>query len=189
MTAAPDKARSQLYLLGVLVLVLAVLAYVRFGPSGTMTPAVTQAGTTTPPSNQATGTGGRGGLPVSDVRLEALKREQTGIADAERNPFRFKPKPAPPPPPVQRTPPPTYVPPPIATGPPPPPPIQLKFIGYYGAAPQRYAVLSDARGTPFYGREGDVIDGRYRILRVAADSVDIAYADGRGRQTIRLITQ
>jgi hypothetical protein len=190
MTAATGKPRrQQLYLLGTLSVVLAVLAYVQFGGRGATTPAAPQAGNTTTPSNQATGTGGRGGLPVSDVRLDALKREQAEIADAERNPFRFKPKPAPPPP-VQSTPPPqTYVPPPIATGPPPPPPIQLKFIGYYGTAPQRYAVLSDARGTPFYGREGDVIDGRYRILRVATDSVDVAYADGRGRQTLRLLSQ
>ena len=30
---------------------------------------------------------------------------------------------------------------------------------------------------------------RYRVLRVGADSLDLAYADGRGRQTIRLSGQ
>jgi hypothetical protein len=39
------------------------------------------------------------------------------------------------------------------------------------------------------GREGDLIEGRYRVLRVGADSLDLAYADGRGRQTIRLSGQ
>ena len=48
------------------------------------------------------------------------------------------------------------------------------------------AVLSDSRGNPFYGKEGDIIEGRYRVLRIASDSVDVAYADGRGQQTLRL---
>jgi hypothetical protein len=82
-----------------------------------------------------------------------------------------------------------YVP-PQPTGLPPPPPIPLKFVGLYtAAANDRVAVLADARGTPFLGREGEIIDGRYRVLRVSADSVDIAYADGRGRQTLRLSSQ
>jgi len=188
MTAADDKTRHQLYLLGALVAVLAVLVYVLYGPGDPAPATAAPAGTSAQPSNQATGTGGRSGLPVSDVRLDALTHEQTELADAERNPFRFKPKPAPPPPPVQRTPPQTYVPPPVATGPPPPPPIPLKFVGLLGAAAQRdrVAVLSDARGNPFYGKEGDLIEGRYRVLRIAADSVDVAYVDGRGRQTLRL---
>ena len=38
----------------------------------------------------------------------------------------------------------------------------------------------------YYGGEGDVIEGRYRILRISADSVDLAYVDGRGRRTISL---
>ena len=191
MTAASDKTRRQLTLLGALVVVLAVLVYVRFLRSDPAPPATVQAGSAAQPSNQATGTGGRKALPVSDVRLDALTHEQTKLADAERNPFRFKPKPAPPPPPVQRTPPQTYVPPPVVTGPPPPPPIPLKYVGVLtppGTPQVRYAVLSDARGTPFYGKEGDLIEGRYRVLRVATDSVDVAYADGRGRQTLRLIS-
>jgi hypothetical protein len=67
------------------------------------------------------------------------------------------------------------------------PPIALKFIGVVepeGPAP-RIAVLSDARGV-VHGREGEVILGQYRILRIGPDSIDIAHVDGRGRQTIRL---
>ncbi len=72
------------------------------------------------------------------------------------------------------------------TGPPPVAPIALKFIGIVDQAPKlRVAVLSDGRNV-FYGREGDTIEGRYRIERIGADSVDMAYVDGRGRQTIRL---
>jgi hypothetical protein len=63
----------------------------------------------------------------------------------------------------------------------------LKFIGIVEAPGQalKIAVLSDGRNV-FYGREGDIIEGRYRILRIGAESLEIAYADGRGRQTIRL---
>ena len=53
----------------------------------------------------------------------------------------------------------------------------------------RVALLSDGRGGLMNGREGDIIEGRYRVLRVGTDSIELAYADGRGRQTIRLSGQ
>jgi len=73
------------------------------------------------------------------------------------------------------------------TGPPPPPPIPLRYIGMakQGAGGKQLVVLRDERGI-YYGAEGDVIEGRYRILRVGPDSVDVAYLDGRGRRTISL---
>ena len=82
-------------------------------------------------------------------------------------------------------------PPPVApSGPPPPPPvppIALKFIGVLeAAAPQTIAMLSDGRGAPIYGKKGISVEGRYRILRIGAESIEMAYLDGRGRQTIRL---
>ena len=46
------------------------------------------------------------------------------------------------------------------------------------------AVLSDARGV-YYGREGDIIEGRYRIVKIGVESIELEYLDGRGRQTIR----
>ena len=81
----------------------------------------------------------------------------------------------------------------MPTGPPGPPPapvvppIALKFIGVVEATEksQTYAVLRDDRGV-YHGREGDIIEGRYRILRIGAESIDLAYVDGRGRQTLRL---
>jgi hypothetical protein len=48
------------------------------------------------------------------------------------------------------------------------------------------AVLSDGSGRdPVYGFEGDTVLGQYRLVRVGADSIEMAYLDGRGRQTIR----
>jgi hypothetical protein len=75
------------------------------------------------------------------------------------------------------------------TGPPPPappPPIPYKFIGLVEGQAKRIAVLSDGRSAPVYGREGDIIEGRYRVVRIGVESIEMEYIDGRGRQTIRL---
>jgi hypothetical protein len=151
-----------------------------------------------PETTGARGTAARGGtspgdVPVVDVHLELLKNKPTELAEGERNPFRFKPKPPPPPPPeaVVRVPDPTPTAPPVPSGPPPPPPIPLRFIGLVEAPSQgaRVAILSDGRGNVFYGKEGDIIEGRYRVLKIGADAAELAYSDGRGRQTIRLSGQ
>jgi hypothetical protein len=123
-----------------------------------------------------------------DVRLEALEARNGGGPDGGRNPFRFQPKPpppAPPPPPVDIRP----VPGSIETGPtgpPPPPPIPLKFIGIVEpTAGDRVAAFSDCRITT-YAREGGILLGQYRLVRIGVESVVMEYLDGRGRTTIRL---
>ena len=132
-------------------------------------------------------------VPVEDVKLELLKHRRTELEDAERNPFRFQPRPALAPPPRASTPVtrPEPIAPPVPTGPPPPPPIPLRYIGLMDAPTQslRVAVLSDGRGNVFYGKEGDIIEGRYRVVRIGPDAADLAHVDGRGRQTIRLSGQ
>jgi hypothetical protein len=104
-----------------------------------------------------------------------------------RNLFRFKPKP----PPVIARPagaagdrPAEPVGPPPA---PPIPPIALKFMGVVESPERslRVAALSDGRGV-YYGREGDIIEGRYRIVRIGAESIEMTHLDGTGRQVIRL---
>jgi hypothetical protein len=134
-------------------------------------------------------------VPLMDVQLELLKGARSEVGEPERNPFRFETKAPPPAPPrrVSAAPPPlpTVIAPPVPQGPPPPPPIPLRFIGLVDAPSQggRVAILSDGRGNVFYGKEGDIIEGRYRLLRVGPDAADIAFTDGRGRQTIRLSGQ
>ena len=123
-----------------------------------------------------------------DVHLRALDDERPKPISGDRNLFRFRPKPPPPPPTpppiVRTTPPPPIVPP----GPPPLPPIPLKFIGIVEAPTQskRIAALTDTTGQSFTGREGEVVAGRYRILKIGVESIEMSYLDGRGRQTIRL---
>jgi hypothetical protein len=129
---------------------------------------------------------------VADVRLDLLTATGGDAATVSRNPFRFQQRAAPATTSARRgAPQPEITGPPVPTGPPPPPPITLRFIGLIEAPPRtgRVALLSDGRGGLMSGREGDTVDGRYRMLRVGTDSIEMAYVDGRGRQTIRLSGQ
>ena len=135
-------------------------------------------------------------VAVTDLRLELLKSSRGALPEPERNPFRFQARPAPAPParPAAAGPPAAATPavrPAAPAGPPPPPPIPLRFIGLVDAPGQagRVAILSDGRGNVFYGKEGDIIEGRYRVVRVSADSLELSQTDGRGRQVIRLSGQ
>jgi hypothetical protein len=70
-----------------------------------------------------------------------------------------------------------------------PPPIPLKFLGIVTRGNGvRWAVLSDGK-RQVYGRETDIIDGQYRIVSIGTESIELSYADGRGRQTVRLSGQ
>lgn len=143
-----------------------------------------------PPSNPRTQASKTAGGPIDpadlDVRLEALKAPAPDATGSDRNPFRFYVKP---PPPVERVPArPVDPAPPVPDGPPqpaPPPPITLKYIGVMETGAGKIAAFSDCRVT-LRGREGDIIDGRYRLVRIGVESVVMEYVDGRGRSTIRM---
>lgn len=186
---APEQ-RKQL-MLALLAISLAAAAY-RLWP-GRVQPAVS--GRT--PSNVRTAGRAQSGPPAMtapDVHLETLKEDRVEPGEVERNLFRFKPKAAPPapspPPSITKAPPVT-----APTGPPPAPsmpPIALKFIGIWEMTEQKrkVAVLTDGKGgVPIYGGEGDTVEGRYKIVRIGAESIEMTYLDGRGRQTIRLTGQ
>lgn len=177
------RTRKQFLLLGALAVAVAVIAFVQFREA----PAE-RAGQ---PSNRTgrEGSAERVAVPVVDLRLERLSAEHKTLENPERNPFRFRP---PPPPPRAET---SVAPrsegfaPPPPTGPPPPPPIPLKFFGSADTNGTRIAWFSDARGNVMQGKEGDIIEGRYRVIRIGPDSAELAHLDGRGRQTIRLSGQ
>jgi hypothetical protein len=178
---APER-RNQL-VLGALAVVMAGVIYRMWPPSTVSAPAASNEVSASRPTQVAA----QPKAPA--VHLDALQAERPRPADADRNLFRFKTRPAPPRP--------VAVPPaPVASaaaapiGPPLPPavpPIALKFIGIVEAPVRtlKVAVLSDQYGV-YYGREGETILGQYRILRIGAESLEISYVDGRGRQTIRL---
>jgi hypothetical protein len=126
---------------------------------------------------------------IPAVALGSLGTAQPDPSDTGRDPFRFESAP----PSGQRAVPATQgaaaaapALPAAPQEPPGPPPILLKFIGIAKQGEGRlYAVLRDDRGI-YYGAEGDVVEGRYRILRVSADTVEVSYVDGRGRTNIPL---
>lgn len=182
--------RRKQILLGALMVALALVIYRALVTSATTSEssAATNAAGATAQSRKAQGTP----TAAPDVRLESLKVDRPKPVDTERNLFRFRERRPPPPPPMARgnTAPTMVAPilPPVPTGPPPPPAITLKFIGVVerGGGKPKIAVLSDGQGPPMYGSEGETVAGRYRILRIGVESIEMAYLDGRGRQTIRL---
>jgi hypothetical protein len=132
-------------------------------------------------------TGGAPAVAVVDLDLDRLRADGGELQASTRDPFRFRPKP-PPAPRVQAAPP-VAIAPQVETGPPPPPPIPLKYFGVITLRGQRVAAFADGRGNTFNGKEGDILEGRYRLLRIGADWVEVAYLDGRGLQTIRMTGQ
>jgi len=175
-------------LLAVLVAVLAVVLFWNLS-SDPASPAATKASSRQSAARRAQ-------APVEappDVALDALQASRPEPADADRNPFLFQPKAPPPAPPAERR---TVGPraeagagpgPDVPAGPTGPPPIPLKFIGVVEepAIHRRIAALSDGRFT-YYGTEGDIIEGRYRIVKIGVESIEMIHVDGRGPQTIRL---
>jgi hypothetical protein len=176
-----ETPRRQIVVLAVLLLVLAgAVAYQLWEPG----PATEG----TAASNPLAGTAAGGGIePVADVRLDLLERQPDAYKPPQRNPFRFYTPPAPAP--VRRAQPPPP-PPPVPQGPigpPPLPPIRIRYIGLIVPpdAKNLYAILrDDTTGAQSTAKAGDIIDGRYRLLSVTQDAVELAYLDGRGRQRI-----
>jgi len=182
-----SKTRRQLGLLGVLVVVLAAALWWNFA-----VPAVPQS--PQPRARSAARPAPRGtpaAAPVEQVRLDALTASRPEPATGGRDPFRFRapgpgrgqgPDIAPPDIPADVGP--SADAPIVPSG---PPPIPLRFIGVM-RLPQSgrlIAVLSDGNGV-YRGSEGDIIEGRYRIVRLRPEAVELAYVDGQGHQVIRL---
>ncbi len=79
---------------------------------------------------------------------------------------------------------PVYTPPP---GPPPPPPIDLKFFGTSTSADgKRQAFLLHGQDV-FLATDGDIVQRRYRVISVAANSIVVEDLPNSNRQTLPLI--
>jgi hypothetical protein len=166
-------------ILAVLLVILAVAVY-RVWPGGSGASSSGSAPTGAARSSAAQ----EAPAASSDVRLEALEAAPPELGVVKRNLFEFDRPAVQEEPVVSRAPAGTPV---IRSGPPAPPPIPLKFIGLV-EVPERallIAVLSDERGV-YHGKEGEIVEGRYRIWRINAESIEVSLLDGSGRQTIRL---
>jgi hypothetical protein len=182
----PERRRQ--LLLGAVVIALAFAVYAAL-PRTSADPAPSSNLKVANPGAAASARKSPASPDAPDVHLKALEAEHPKPGPIDRNLFRFKPKPAPAPPPFAQPAQPTQTATPEQPpGPPPVPPITLKFIGLLKQAEgkPRIAVLSDSAGHVFHGTEGQNIEGRYRILKIGEESIEMSYIDGRGRQTIRL---
>lgn len=80
----------------------------------------------------------------------------------------------------------TQAPAPVAQGPPPPPPIPLKFYGFASKAGEPRKVFLSKEGDVFIAGEGDIVDRRYRVLRITPMSVEVEDVLNNNRQSIPL---
>lgn len=127
-----------------------------------------------------------------EVNLEALQDAPEAPITVGRNPFSLEepepvappmlPRPGPSPTSPAAGPGPGAVPGPAA-----PPPLNLKFIGIINLPRDggRLAVLSDGEFV-YHGRQGDIVEGRYRILSISEQSIELERTDGRGKQVLPL---
>ena len=120
------------------------------------------------------------------LRLDLLRQsEETEYKGAGRNIFRAEaeiPKPVasalkeqakattPPPPP----------------GPPPPPPINLKFFGFATEVGEPTKVFLGNGDNVFVAGEGDIVNRRYKVMKINPNSVEIEDVLSNNRQTIPL---
>ena len=75
-----------------------------------------------------------------------------------------------------------HQPPPI----PPPPPITLKFFGFANRPGETKRVFLSQGEDVFIAAEGDIVDRRYRILRISPNAVDVEDVINNNRQSLPL---
>jgi hypothetical protein len=182
LASTPSERRRQLILLGVLIVAAGVTYWLRMSPA---------ANAGAPSAATADRVQATGPLPVPDeVHLTRLD-DVPVLADPGRNPFAYGVRPAPPPPPPA----PVFSMPtgPVAPPRPPepvgPPPIPLKLSGMTTPTPGGRVVVTlqdPSSKATFLASEGDVVDGRYRVVKVGTTSVVVSYVDGTGLRTLPL---
>lgn len=168
--------KKQLITMGVLLAVLAaVLIYESIG-SGSSSAA--------PPASsvQRSAKGSRPGTANAvendldpTVHLATLEASRRVKYEPGRNIFEMQA--APMPTPIANIRPPLPQGPPTPTPAPPPPPIPLKFYGFAnkpGEAKRIFLAEGDPQNsTVFIAKQGDIVDRRYRVVQIAATSVEI----------------
>jgi len=71
-------------------------------------------------------------------------------------------------------------------GPPPPPPINLKFFGFASKPGEAKKIFLSQGDDVFIAGEGEIVDRRYKILRISPFSVEIEDVLNNNRQVIPL---
>ena len=174
----PER-RRQLTRLGIILAALLVVLWWQWTPAAPAVPASNVPAAARGETSAMT-------LP-QPLRLDELDAAPAAT-DVGRNPFAFGEPPAPPAPMVQFTPAPVNfaAAPPVPEG---PPPIPLRLTGVIvspGSQRTLVTLKDPSSGTLFHAFEGDVVDGRYRVVKVGEQSVVVSYVDGTGLRTLGL---
>ena len=69
---------------------------------------------------------------------------------------------------------------------PPPPPITLKFFGFANRPGETKRVFLSQGEDVFIAAEGDIVDRRYRVLRISSTAVDVEDVINNNRQSLPL---
>jgi hypothetical protein len=69
---------------------------------------------------------------------------------------------------------------------PPPPPITLKFFGFANRPGETKRVFLSQGEDVFIAAEGDIVDRRYRVLRISTTAVDVEDVINNNRQSLPL---
>jgi len=159
------------------------------GNDSTPTPTATKAATPTSGAAKPTSkTGARKTGPVMlaqsldpTLRVDLLKTsEDVTYKGSGRDIFQNQPEPPPIPKEVKKV---------IDTGPPPPPPpppIPLKFYGFSGTKSGPKEVFLSKGDDIFIAKEGQIVDRRYKILKIGPNSVEVEDVLTNNRQTLPL---
>ncbi len=74
----------------------------------------------------------------------------------------------------------------IAQAPPPPPPIMLKFFGFASKPGEPKRIFLSQGEDVFIAAEGDIVNRRYKVVRISPNAVDIEDVLYNNRQSIPL---
>jgi len=69
----------------------------------------------------------------------------------------------------------------------PPPPITLKFFGFANRAGETKKVFLSQGEDVFIAAEGDIVNRRYRVMRISPNSVDVEDVINNNRQSLPLV--
>ncbi len=174
--------RTQLVLLGVLIVILAAMAYFNWNRQPEVATVATADEAFRPSKVES---------PV--LRLDLIDRiRKMDYTGRRRNIFSAG-APLPVPPPVDpNKPAPGSTPPPVALGPAPPPPLQVpaKFFGYafYPQAGVRRAFFTNGEDVFIVG-EGETLLGHFRLLRISNTTAEFEEIGSGQRATLVLEEQ
>lgn len=117
--------------------------------------------------------------PLKLADLEKVPDEP----EAGRNPFRFGVKYVAPTP----TPTPVFTPPIVTPPPPPPPEVKLRLSAVVDdpyVPGRRRGYFVEPTGAMFEAIDGQIVDGKYRVVKVDRGSAIVEFIDGSGRRTL-----